>query len=128
MWLFATFAVVVAAAATYYALAVAYVASSVCVADLRYVFDVRDIYNNNKSANSSPWSSVQGSAAPSFWAWWDKAWLRALHRHIATGGTSQDVSVARHQALAALQAVAVRCTTIALLRLQTDPKHPAGRP
>jgi len=72
--------------------------------------------------------TVQGSAAPSFWAWWDKAWLRALHRHIATGGTSQDVSVARHQALAALQAVAVRCTTIALLRLQTDPNHPAGRP
>ena len=32
--------------------------------------------------------TVQGSAAPCFWAWWDKAWLRALHRHIATGGTS----------------------------------------
>ena len=72
--------------------------------------------------------TVQGSAAPCFWAWWDKAWLRALHRHLATGGTPQDVTVARHQALAALQAVTVRCTTIALLRLQTDPNHPAGRP
>jgi len=69
--------------------------------------------------------TVQGSAAPCFWARWDQAWLRAKHRHIATGGTPQDVSVARHQALAALQAVTVRCTTIALL---TDPNHRAGRP
>ena len=72
--------------------------------------------------------TVQGSAGPAFWTWWDKVWVRATRRCLATGGTAQDVAVARDQTLAALQAVSVRCTTIALLRLQTDPNHPAGRP
>ena len=72
--------------------------------------------------------TVQGSAGPAFWTWWDKVWVRATHKHLAEGGTAQDVAVARDQTLAALQAVVVRCTANALLRLQTDPNHPPGLP
>ena len=57
-----------------------------------------------------------------------KVWVRATHKHLAEGGTAQDVAVARDQTLAALQAVVVRCTANALLRLQTDPNHPPGLP
>ena len=76
--------------------------------------------------------TVEGSACPQFFTWWDRSWALATTLHVLAGGNARTVARAKQQSMASLQAINVRHTANAVwtlhAALQPDVEEPAAAP